>query len=704
MTPRGAYGTNDSIRPVATVTYLGPLAAETTFHATSPVGFRIEEIGGDRLMSGATRLPCGSTELARGAPALYPFAKSGDTSSGFDEAWYRDPVLRLPAGTWRIVAMFHVALGDCSGERHQLSVENVITVTADADDPIVATAEDANIRLTLTTPHGTYRPNEAIESIATVTYLGPLDSESLFHATSPILFRVEEIGGDRTMDVFTDLPCLEHDLRSWRVRGLSIPKERRRVGPRRAVPTGFDRAWYDDPILRLPAGTWRIRAELEVSTGDCGGEMHRLTVENTVTVTDGSEPTAPPPATASPIASDDALAARDVVAKYEEALATGQSGRAWRMLSDWSKTAIGAYPTFADAESRRRAAAQVADMQVGDATRDPSLFAARAADLAATADPNRTYVIGVDGGTWTENLVVAPIGGLWRIWLDTSAESYGAWPFPDGCEPFGLSARRCEAVVETAAANIAFDRSTATSTELMARGGCGTEDPLSEDIGLCVTTTSFVAGVRFGLADGTFVRSDVSCGVGPPTLTCSETPGIQAADLHAAGYWDVPCAGEAPDGCASPVPLPTGAAADVGRELAIDALDIPVGPAGHREVEIGTAVLVNGVVQEARFSIVDQVQDGFLLDPGVVRMELRSTIDGAATIPERLRPGHVRRARGGPGLPRLRCRRGGPGRRHPRVGRARPLASASHGWTRAPGQRLARRRAEAPRRRGTDRA
>lgn len=633
-TPQATYGTNDPIRPIATVTYLGPQEAVTTFHATSPVGFRIEEIGGDRLMSGATRLPCRSTELARGAPALYPLAKSGDTSSGFDEAWYRDPVLRLPAGTWRIIAMFHVTLGDCAAdaERHQLSVENVITVTADADDPVVATAEDANIRLTLTTPHGTYRPNEAIESIATVTYLGPLDAESLFHATSPILFHVEEIGGTRTMDIATDLPC----LRTPFDRGVSAAYPFRKTGPVSGpgvAPTGFDRAWYDDPILRLPAGTWRIRAELDVSIGNCDGETHHLSAENVVSVTGESGPSTPPPPTsppptASPVPSADALAARDVVAEYEDALATGHTDVAWRMLSNWSRTTVGAWTTFSDAEVRRRTGASVADMEIGDPTRGPSLFGARAADLAATADPDRTLVVGVDGGTWTENLVVAPVNGTWQIWLDTTPERYGAWPFPDGCEAFGLSARRCEAVVETAASNVGFDRSTATSTELMARGGCGTEDPLSDDIVLCKSTTSFVAGVRFGLADGTFVRSDVSCGIGPPTLACSETPGIEAADLHTAGYWDVPCAGEAPESCASPVVPPTGAAAEVGQVLAIEALDIPVGPAGHREVDIGAAVLVNGVVQEARFSIVDQFQDGFLLDSGVVRMELRSTIAG----------------------------------------------------------------------------
>jgi hypothetical protein len=190
-----------------------------------------------------------------------------------------------------------------------------------------------------------------------------------------------------------------------------------------------------------------------------------------------------------------------------------------------------------------------------------------------------------------------------------------------------LSARRCEAVVTTAASNIGFDRSTATATFLMADPGCGS-DPLSDDAVLCTRSTSHVAGVRFDRADGASVLSEVFCGVGPPTLTCSETPGIQAVDLHGAGYWDVPCAGEPPDGCPTPIPKPTGAAAAVGRELHIDAIAVPVGAVGHREVEIGSAVLVDGIVQEARFSIADQAQVGFLLDPGLVRMELRSTVPG----------------------------------------------------------------------------
>ena len=228
----------------------------------------------------------------------------------------------------------------------------------------------------------------------------------------------------------------------------------------------------------------------------------------------------------------------------------------------------------------------------------------------------------------TTNLVVAPIdGGAWRIWLDTAPGAYGTWPFPDGCAAFGLSARRCEAVVATAASNVGFDRSKAIATFLLADQGCG-GDPLSDDIVLCTRSGSVVAGVRFDRADGTSVLSEVYCGVGPPTLTCSETPGIQAVDLHGAGYWDVPCAGEPPDGCPNRITAPTGPAAAARRELKIDAIAVPVGPVGHREVEIGRAVLVDGIVQEARFSIADQTQAGFLLDPGVVWMELRSTVPG----------------------------------------------------------------------------
>jgi hypothetical protein len=130
-TPRTTYSAEDPIEPVATMTYLGPRAAETIFHAAYPIGFRIEEVGGQRSMGGGMDQPCLRTELAKGGSAVLPFAKAGspdDPTQGFDRAWYEDPVLRLPAGTWRIVAYLDVFIGDCGGEGHQLIVENVVVV------------------------------------------------------------------------------------------------------------------------------------------------------------------------------------------------------------------------------------------------------------------------------------------------------------------------------------------------------------------------------------------------------------------------------------------------------------------------------------------------------------------------------------------------------------------------------------------------
>ena len=130
-TPQTTYRAEDAIEPVASVTYLGPNATETMFHAAYPVGFQIKEVGGMRLMGGGMDTPCLRTELAKEEAVVIPFSKAGspdDPKAGFDRAWYEDPVLRLPTGTWQIIAQLDVSLGDCGGEPHQLTVENVIVV------------------------------------------------------------------------------------------------------------------------------------------------------------------------------------------------------------------------------------------------------------------------------------------------------------------------------------------------------------------------------------------------------------------------------------------------------------------------------------------------------------------------------------------------------------------------------------------------
>lgn len=323
-TPRATYGPDDAIEPVATITYLGPEATVTVYHADQSIGFRIEEVDGTRVMGGGMRQPCRSTELISGVPSAVPFSKAGSPGDGFDRAWYEDPVLRLPVGTWRITAGLDAYLGTgnaCGAERHQLTVTNDIRVVEDgaspdpsvslteaspsvpspssgvspsptaSKSPVPATtaspgpatgsSEDGMFRLELSTPRGTYGPDDAIEPIATVTYLGPKSSETIYHAASPVGFLIQEVGGARQMDGGMDEPCLNTAVE----RDVPIAYSFEKAG---TTEHGFDRAWYEDPVLHLPVGTWRIRAYLDAAvadrTADCGGVRHRLEVENVIVV------------------------------------------------------------------------------------------------------------------------------------------------------------------------------------------------------------------------------------------------------------------------------------------------------------------------------------------------------------------------------------------------------------------------------------
>jgi hypothetical protein len=286
--PSSRYTTADEIDPITTVTYLGPNVTNV-FHAASPILFRIDEVGGERVMGGGMDLPCQSTMFTNGAGKPYPFEKAGsptdDLTTGFDRAWYEDPVLRLPAGQWRIMAQLDVTLGGCGAdaERHQLTLSAQVTVVPATfgDEPVSESRYDGTLRLTLTTPHGIYGPSDAIEPIATVSYLGPDAETTIHHGGSPVLFSIEEVGGDRRMDGLMNLPCLRSTVDQ--AAPLTFPFVKSG-----GIGESFDRPWFDDPVLRLPVGTWRIRVALIADTTDgtdtCGGIPHKFDVDNVITV------------------------------------------------------------------------------------------------------------------------------------------------------------------------------------------------------------------------------------------------------------------------------------------------------------------------------------------------------------------------------------------------------------------------------------
>jgi hypothetical protein len=192
-------------------------------------------------------------------------------------------------------------------------------------------------------------------------------------------------------------------------------------------------------------------------------------------------------------------------------------------------------------------------------------------------------------------------------------------PYPAGCAAYGLSEHRCKAIVEELAARLDVDRAAVAGIELLGDPGCGTDDPNV----LCTRTTSFVVRVRFHLADGRSLEDSVFCGVGGQhSILCTESPEIRVSSPMLGGYHDVPCAGEPPDGCASPVPTIDPATAADAAPLVVPELDVVLDRVGEYRIEVGDATLPNGILRDAAFTLADLHPTTFATTEEGVRLEV----------------------------------------------------------------------------------
>lgn len=129
------YRAGQEIKVVTTLTYLGPADAIEARGSSNPgiIGFSIERKAPPVAVYPAYTTDCGSHPMERGVPVAYPFAKSGgftpdEPLAPFYEAYFADPSLRLPAGTWTITAAGSWSLGECGGEAHALSASVTVVV------------------------------------------------------------------------------------------------------------------------------------------------------------------------------------------------------------------------------------------------------------------------------------------------------------------------------------------------------------------------------------------------------------------------------------------------------------------------------------------------------------------------------------------------------------------------------------------------
>jgi hypothetical protein len=166
---------------------------------------------------------------------------------------------------------------------------------ASADGPVVGSDSDESFRLTLRASKSRYAPDEPIDAVAELEYLGPEASIEVASDFGVPTFLVEEVGGDRAIHSTSLLIC-EKQRRFDRQNPVVVAWKKSGVAwnesGRGSADEAFDRAYFNvidgdrDPVLRLPAGTWRLLAIAGFAEGSsCAGTHHGLSAEITVTVT-----------------------------------------------------------------------------------------------------------------------------------------------------------------------------------------------------------------------------------------------------------------------------------------------------------------------------------------------------------------------------------------------------------------------------------
>ena len=177
----------------------------------------------------------------------------------------------------------------------------------------------------------------------------------------------------------------------------------------------------------------------------------------------------------------------------------------------------------------------------------------------------------------------------------------------EACPRLEFSQRRCDAVVAQAMEGAGLQAGDVVGVEL------GRPDGVKANLG-----GQLAALARLHLADGRIVDQEVWCtGVGSENKAwCVDDPKLR---LFVGANHDMPCTGEdaagTPEGCATPIVLDAAAVADA-RALHLDAIDIPL-TVGQHDVELGRALLANGFLDKASFTLADPAPDGVSIPDGI---------------------------------------------------------------------------------------
>ena len=142
----------------------------------------------------------------------------------------------------------------------------------------------------------------------------------------------------------------------------------------------------------------------------------------------------------------------------------------------------------------------------------------------------------------------------------------------------------------------------------------------------CEPPLGFVVRVQLSVPGREPVQETLTCGGGGIgwmfNELCSNAPPVFVTVPDRSGHGDIPCPGEPPDGCTTPVPSIDPGLLDRGVPLRIPTLSVPLDHVGAYEVPVGLATLPNGMLTEASLDLVEMEQVDFLLEDGRVYLQI----------------------------------------------------------------------------------
>jgi len=277
------------------VTFIGTVTGEAPAGpATGPtlVRFTVDELLDGNAGAGVWLEPwCVATEFQAGERYLVssndavPLGAVARTPSD-GHLWFTDPdavAWHLP-GEGKAVLM---GFGDGSLRdappwlvRARSRDQAVSAVLPDPSSPVPAvtdTVEDETFRLSIATDRASYATSEIVPVSATLEMLRAEPTTITGSGSGPVLFGIDQLDGPVDAGWFATSDCAHHIWAPGQV-GF-VPFEKSGGYDMDDPMAPFWTAFYNDPDLVLPAGHYRIFAQVQYDIDDCTGHPSELLAE-----------------------------------------------------------------------------------------------------------------------------------------------------------------------------------------------------------------------------------------------------------------------------------------------------------------------------------------------------------------------------------------------------------------------------------------